>query len=169
MCNSARLITAMCNFIVIIYSIYVSMAIYNLIDSIMMDESFPCKRPHPYANQFRADSRDFRSTIYERMDIYADEDYQEEDYQEQDEDADNRLNIYSPFKVCYVNSYRVYDSNSTIFDYTKESEYDTKVFEELLGTVFNKMYFVFDDIHMVFSINHQQCIQYPDVIHNDEL
>lgn len=160
--QQSLMVSAICNFIVIIYSICATVAVYQVVDSIV-------SKPPTKCENFRGDRTYVRSTIYERLD-FLDEEYEEDNREYEHaipptEDMHPIQDIvYSPYKVCYVNSYKVYDSNSTMFDYTKESEYDANDFEHILGTSYNKMYIVIDDIHMIFSLKHQQCIQYPDLI-----
>lgn len=159
--------SAICNLIAIVYSICATIAVYQVVDSLVND-AHP-----PKCENFRGDRTYVRSTIYERLDILDEPDDAPYAFVGTSrafavpptEDITKDF-VYSPYKVCYVNSYKVYDSNSTMFDYTKESEYDTNDFEHILGTSYNKMYIVIDDIHMVFSLKHQQCLQYPDIIEN---
>lgn len=172
----AHFIYLFSNLFVIITSIYLGITVYEAVDSaIAVDATIhPTRTKH-----FRGDRHELRSIIYSKIEFFMKDVYDEfmEDYEneEEEEELQNKKNqnkniIYSPFQVCYVNSYRVYDSNSTTFDYTKETEFNVETAEyenELLGL--NQMYMVFDDIHMVFSVKHQQCILYPDIYHRDEL
>lgn len=164
----SRLTYMLCNLIVLITSIYLGMTVYEAVDSAITVDA----KGHP-TKHFRGDRNELRSTLYSKIEFFMQDLYEE--YSDNDEDKDHEKDndvenaVYSPFKVCYVNSYRVYDSNSTTFDYTKETEYDVQGFvnpeyaNEFFGL--NKIYMVFDDIHMVFSIKNQQCIQYPDIYH----
>jgi len=170
--NQAAVIRMLCNMIAIIYSIYISIALYETVDSVInVDATQHLKRP-----MFRADHTDLRDIIFHRIDFYYDNQNEEEEdrmYEHAIPPTEDRFlkegfEIQSPFQVCYVNSYVVHDSNSTYFDYTKESEYDIEHMYNEFAEL-NKMYIVFDDIHMVFAIKHQQCIKYPHIYTNDEL
>lgn len=166
----AHLLYLFGNLFAIITSVYLGMTVYEAVDSaITVDATV-----HPIKH-FRGDRRhELRNTLYSKIEFFMQDMYdeymdEEEDEEEEEEDDFQNKNenvvIYSPFQVCYVNSYRVYDSNSTTFDYTKETEYNVEI-NDNLGL--NQMYMVFDDIHMVFSVKHQQCILYPDVYRRDE-
>lgn len=150
----------------IIYSIYITIALYQVVDSLVHSDSNEyVKKP-----LFRGDhtSSELRDIIYERIDFYYDD---EDEYEDDDIpylETKEGFALYSPFQVCYVNSYIVYDSNSTSFDYSRETEYNIEQMYDQFAEL-NKMYIVFDDIHMVFSIRDQQCIKYPDIYRNDEL
>lgn len=170
-----HVITVLCNFLAILFSGYISIAIYQAVESIVDNAVVAHKSDEDTASDtyhFRGDRQDLRTTIYSRLDFFM--------YREEESEPEEIIKLFpvkkvhSPFQICYVNSYRVYDSNSTTFDYTKETEYDVEGMmanengmDELFGL--NKMYMVFDDIHMVFSVKHQQCIKYPDVYRNNEL
>jgi hypothetical protein len=173
-----RIIAIICNFMVIIYSIYISMVIYQVIDSVAHADSYHKDKCTPDCSRyFRGDRMELRNTIYQNLDMFqlADEDKEKEDDTQEDgnetqkekDHTHSESQIYTPYKVCYVNSYVAYDSNSTMFDYTRESEYDTYAFETILGNIHNKMYMVFDDIHIVFSVRDQRCVKYPDIISRD--
>ena len=168
--QQSHLLYIMGNMFVIIYSVCISMALYKMVEYVATVDAkdYPLKH-------FRGDRNDIRSAIYTKIEFFLQDMYDEDmdGEQEQEEELKYKNTIYSPFQVCYVNSYRVYDSNSTTFDYTKETEYNVAGFfdadyaNDVLGL--NQLYLVFDDIHMVFSVKYQQCIKYPDIYRRDEL
>lgn len=182
--NHSLAIQMLCNMFAIIHSIYISITVYKMIDSLInIDAKDTMKKPAVHKPMFRGDRTDLQEIVYKNMYFY-DQDQDNDEDEDEDEDRkyehaipptkdrflkegfEERFEIYNPIKVCYVNSYVVYDSNSTSFDYAQETEYDIEDMRAEL-THLNKMYIVFDDIHMVFSIRDQQCIKYPDIYPND--
>lgn len=152
---------------------YITIVVYETIHSIINVDA----KEHVNTPMFRGDRTELRDSVFQRIDFYdEDEEIDDRKYEHAIPPTEDRFLkegfeervIYSPVQVCYVNSYVVYDSNSTFFDYAKETEYDMEHMYAQFANL-NKMYIVFDDIHMVFSIKDQQCIKYPDIVHNDEL
>jgi hypothetical protein len=160
-----RMCNVLYNFIVISYSIIITIILYQMLCSVAIPDS---------SNEYLINSNGYlrglpyrkTSDISETFTPYNSE-YDDNSDLEKYKDIiamnDHKYEIYSPVKVCYVNIYKSFHLNSTMYDYTKE-------YENFIDNEFNsnKLYFVLPDTNLVYYIENQKCVYYPTIFNDKE-